>query len=162
MVPIATLSVQPEIVRFKLHLQPRTRTSQSVSEAIPPLPPGKTAVDVFSDFLRYLDTCFKQYIEETHAAGARLITSSKINYILSHPNGWEGAQQSLMRQAAVQAGLVSSSLEDQENISFITEGEASLNFCIEKGLMNDSISVSLRWKYLSIVRRHPISKGMVL
>lgn len=129
--------------RFKLHLRPRTRATTSVSDDIPPLPPGKTAVDVFADFLRYMKGCAKTYIEETHPVdGLDFWRSGKEEYILSHPNAWEGAQQTLMRRAAVQAGLVPDTPEGQARISFITEGEASLNFCVDRGLTNDPIRVS--------------------
>jgi hypothetical protein len=47
-----------------------------------------------------------------------------------------------MRQAAILAGLVMDTPTDKDRIEFITEGEASLNFCIEHGLLNESIEVS--------------------
>lgn len=128
--------------RFKLHLRPRARATTSISDEIPPLPPGKTAVDVFADFLRYMKACAKVYVEETHLGGADFWKSGKEEYILSHPNAWEGAQQTLMRKAAVQAGLVPDTPDGQSRISFITEGEASLNFCVDRGFMDDSVRVS--------------------
>lgn len=86
--------------------------------------------------------CAKKYIEETHPlVGSNLWGLGNEVYILSHPNGWEGAQQTLMRDAAVTAGLVPATREGRERITFVTEGEASLNFCVEKGLMNESIQV---------------------
>lgn len=105
-----------------------------------PLPLGKTVVEVLSDFLKYLNECAKQYIQEQHPGiGQSLWNGPEIHYVLSHPNGWEGPQQALMRQAAEKAGLVPSG--GRNKLTFITEGEASLNRCIEKGLMNDSIRV---------------------
>ncbi len=56
---------------------------------------------------------------------------NNIEFILSHPNGWEGKQQSEMRRAAINAGLVNAN-EALERISFVTEGEASLHFCLNK------------------------------
>ena len=53
-----------------------------------------------------------------------------INFILSHPNGWEGRQQSEMRNAAISAGLVKSEAEALDRVSFVTEGEASLHYCL--------------------------------
>ena len=35
-----------------------------------PLPTGKTAVDVFGDFLSYLFHCTRSFIIDTHANGA--------------------------------------------------------------------------------------------
>jgi len=53
-----------------------------------------------------------------------------INFILSHPNGWEGRQQSEMRNAAISAGLVKNEAEALDQVSFVTEGEASLHYCL--------------------------------
>ncbi|KXN81408.1 Heat shock 70 kDa protein 12B [Leucoagaricus sp. SymC.cos] len=128
---------------FKLHLRPQTTSSASVSDEIPPLPPGKTSIDVFADFLGYLNNCARTYIRETHVDGNSLLASGKVEFILSHPNVWEGAQQTLMRNAAVRAGLISSAHSDRDRISFVSEGEASLNLCIDKGLTNESIRVRL-------------------
>jgi hypothetical protein len=63
------------------------------------------------------------------------------DFVLTHPNGWEGAQQGMMRTAAVQAGLIPDNENGHSHLSFVTEGEASLHFCVHSGLTNDSIKV---------------------
>ncbi|KAI0628248.1 hypothetical protein C8Q77DRAFT_1149000 [Trametes polyzona] len=127
---------------FKLHLRPNhlKATGDAVSGALHPLPPKKSVVDVFADFLSYLFRCARDYISEVHASGTKLWESLQghIDFVLSHPNGWEGAQQSKMREAAVKAGLVQDAAD--KHIHFITEGEASLNFCIRHGFAEDSIA----------------------
>lgn len=112
-------------------------------EDVPPLPRGKSAVAVFADFLHYLLECTRTYIEDTHANGQAIWKSVEghIDYILSHPNGWEGVQQSQMRKAAVMAGLVPNTQTGYGRVRFVTEGEASLNFCIGNGLASDLIKV---------------------
>lgn len=132
------------VSRFKLHLRPKTISAAFVSEKVPPLPRGKTATDVFSDFLRYLYGCVRTYIEDTHADGTDLWRSlqTKTEFVLGHPNGWEGAQQGLMRKAAVMAGLISEEVTDRSRLTFVTEGEASLHFCIQSGLITKAIKVS--------------------
>lgn len=127
--------------RFKLHLRPKAQSSTHVTYQIPPLPQGKTAIDVFSDFLRYLYQCARSFIEETHANGVELWRNleSFTEFVLTHPNGWEGAQQGLMRTAAVRAGLIPEG--GQSRLSFVTEGEASLHFCIQSGLTSHAIKV---------------------
>jgi hypothetical protein len=105
---------------------------------VPPLPPNKTVVDVFADYLRYLLSCAASYIKENHLNGRDLWTSHKddMYFVLSHPNGWEGKEQSQMRNAAVKAGLVPNNPSGHSKISFVTEGEASLHFAIENGVLS--------------------------
>src|SRR6267378_6530477 len=81
--------------RFKLHLRSRVGAGRTVANEIPPLPLNKTVVEVFADFLAYLLECASSYIQDTHANGAALWASVKdqIDFVLSHPNGWEGTQQ---------------------------------------------------------------------
>ena len=74
----------------------------------------------------------KQYIRERQGDDIWDSVGTNVEFILSHPNGWEGKQQSEMRRAAVSAGLVATVSEALERISFVTEGEASLHFCLNK------------------------------
>jgi hypothetical protein len=124
---------------FKLHMRPKSITKSDITRDIPQLPPNKTVVNLFADFMQYLVKCAKTYITETHANGASLWQSveGKIEYVLTHPNGWEGPQQQQMRQAAVLAGLVPNTPVGHAKIKFVTEGEASLHFCIQNGLTSE-------------------------
>ncbi|KAJ7275877.1 hypothetical protein C8J57DRAFT_1311909 [Mycena rebaudengoi] len=124
---------------FKLHLRPQTNNSGS--ETLPPLPSGKSATEVFADFLRYLFHCARSYIQKKYPNGGELWISLEdtIEFVLTHPNGWEGRQQENMRYAAIIAGLISDSPEGHERIHFVTEGEASLHFCINNGLATDPL-----------------------
>ncbi|EDR07836.1 uncharacterized protein LACBIDRAFT_327574 [Laccaria bicolor S238N-H82] len=126
---------------FKLHLRPNTKQTAHISEQLPPLPPQKKIIDVFADFFKYLFQCAASYIQETHANGRTLWNSLEddIHFVLSHPNGWEGPQQSQMRQAAVIAGLIPDNTRGRSRVSFVTEGEASLHFSIENGLPADAM-----------------------
>lgn len=109
-----------------------------------PLPKRKTAVHVFGDFLAYLYHCTRNFITDTHANGSSLWNQveSDVQFVLSHPNGWEGAQQSKMRRAAIYGGLIPGSNEGKARIRFVTEGEASLHACVLNGLAADVLSVS--------------------
>ena len=130
--------------RFKLHLRPNARSSASgYVTKLPPLPRGKSAIDVFADFLRYLHQCAQTFIEETHANGVELWNTLEYHteFVLTHPNGWEGPQQRMMRTAAVRAGLIPDNEVGQSRLSLVTEGEASLHFCVQNGLTNDAIKV---------------------
>jgi hypothetical protein len=124
--------------RFKLHLSPKTNPLPDFDGSpLLPLPPHKTAMQVFADFLRYLHQCTRKYIQEAHHGGQTLWTSveDEIIYVLSHPNGWGGLQQRDLRLAAVFASLVPDYKAGQARIRFVTEGEACLHFCINKGLV---------------------------
>ena len=132
-------------VRFKLHLRPKPKQSSDVTEAIPPLPPNKFVTDVFADFFRYLFQCVKTFIIESTPNGQQYWKTfeNNIDYVLSHPNGWEGLQQTEMRRAAIIAGLVDNTPAGRSRIQFVTEGEASLHYCIMHGLSSHLSSVSL-------------------
>jgi hypothetical protein len=122
--------------RFKLHLRSRVGAGRQVDDEIPPLPLNKTVVEVLADFLVYLLKCASSFIQETHANGAMLWESVKdqLYFVLSHPNGWEGAQQAQMRKAAVLAKLIPRTTIGHARLSFVTEGEASLHFAVQNGL----------------------------
>ena len=89
----------------------------------------------------------RQYIQKRQGDDLLKSVGSNIEFILSHPGGWEGKQQSEMRRAAINAGLVNVN-EAPERISFVTEDEANFRFCLDKipnilekcvGLFYDSI-----------------------
>ena len=112
-------------------------TGQGLHPNVPPLPPNKTVVEVIADFLRYLLQCASSYIRDTHPNGEELwnVLKDDIDYVLSHPNGWEGKEQNQMRQAAVRAGLILDTPDGHARVTFVTEGEASLHFAIENGVL---------------------------
>lgn len=131
------------IERFKLHIRPKTDASKQISAQIPPLPLDKTVISVMADFLAYLFQCASTFIQDTHANGRDLWDSVKsdIDYVLSHPNGWEGFQQTQMREAIVWANLIPDTPKGHSRVSFVTEGEASLHFSIENGLPSKALEV---------------------
>ncbi|KAG5351000.1 hypothetical protein C0989_008363 [Termitomyces sp. Mn162] len=92
--------------RFKLLMRPADMIEDT--QPLPTLPADKSVVDVFADFIRYLFECAKTYIIDAHLSGSDLWKSveSRIEFVLAHPNGWEGAQQEEMREAIVLAGLI--------------------------------------------------------
>ena len=117
--------------RWKLHLRPKHLASSINSDdALPPLPPGKSAVDVLTDFIKYLFHCAKTYIQEHHLDFTWPTIEHSIEYIFTHPNGWEGVQQQLYRRAIVRAGLTPSTPEGQSRVHMLTEGEAIFHFCV--------------------------------
>lgn len=125
-------------------------SSHVTDQDIPALPQNKTAVQVLADFMHYLYQCARKYIEESHSNGADMLRSVEhtIEFVLSHPNGWEGPQQTQIRNAAIMAGLVPDTPEGRTRIHLVTEGEASLHYCLGSGLAADGFQVRLEMGYL--------------
>ncbi|KAJ8092572.1 hypothetical protein PM082_006897 [Marasmius tenuissimus] len=93
-------------------------------------------VTIFSDFLRYLFGAARNHVKASKPEGENrwneLQETAEI--ILPHPNGWDGPEQSVLRRAAIDAGLIPDTREGHERLHFVTEGEASLHYCISNGL----------------------------
>ncbi|KAG2116940.1 hypothetical protein DEU56DRAFT_895704 [Suillus clintonianus] len=121
---------------WKLHLRAKHLASSHIREDdIPSLPRGKSAVEVLADFMCYLFQCARTYIQESHLNFWRSVENS-IEFVLTHPNGWEGQQQQQIRRAVELAGLISSK-EEQSHVHLLTEGEASLHFCVTNAIASD-------------------------
>ena len=95
------------------------------------LPEGKTIVDVFADFMRYLFHSTRALFKDTESNGELRWNSisESIELVLTHPNGWGGPQQAHLRNAAVKAGIVQDTPSGRSRVHFVTEGEASFSFC---------------------------------
>ena len=61
---------------------------------LPALSRGKSSVHVFGDFLGYLFRCMRSFIIDTHVNDSTMwrAVENDLQFVLSHPNGWEGAQ----------------------------------------------------------------------
>ncbi|EEB89075.1 hypothetical protein MPER_12874 [Moniliophthora perniciosa FA553] len=133
--------VVPEIrsvTRFKLYLPTGNLTKLREMEPeraqnLPRIPPHKAAVEIFVDFVRYLYRWVKQYICEVNGDDHWWdMIGNNIEFVLTHPNGWEGAEQAKLRNIVVRAGLVPNTAEGQARVHFVTEGEACLHHCIHE------------------------------
>jgi len=132
------------LCRFKLHFRSKgLGEHRDIGHHLPPLPPTKTIAHIWADFLRYLFDCARQYIQDSEPKGIILWESLKnrIDFVLSHPNGWEGREQTQMRRAAVLAGLIPDLKSGHDRLSFVTEGEACLHFAIENGVLTEGVKV---------------------
>ena len=110
------------------------------------LPKGKTIIDVFSDLIGYLFRSTRMlYVSSDPSAESRWNSlSHEIELVLTHPNGWGGSQQSQLRAAAVRAGIVPGTHEGLSRVHFVTEGEASFNFCVTETQAGRDMKVWLR------------------
>ncbi|KAI0031107.1 hypothetical protein K488DRAFT_52773 [Vararia minispora EC-137] len=130
---------------FKMLLRPESITVAHDDVPQPKLPPGKDVVDVYADYYKYMFECAKRFIGQKDQASKMFLDSldeDAITFVLAHPNGWGGAQQTAMRQALVKAELIPDSDDAYERVAFVSEGEASLHFCLGSGNVSDEIEVS--------------------
>ena len=111
------------------------------------LPNGKSIVDLLADFIRYLFDSAIIHIKEAEPTGEVLWENfgPTVELVLTHPNDWEGHQQEVMRKAVVQAGIFDKE-EALNRVSFVTEGEASFNYCVTNTKSGGSLEVSAPWQ----------------
>jgi len=115
---------------FKLHLHPQSM-KEKYNLTVDPLPEGVPLFTIYRDFFQYL----KRHTQE--AFTNRIINGAKVwkesfpsaSIVIAHPNGWGLAEQEFMRKAAVDADIVPQS-ESHFRIFFVTEGEASVHYCM--------------------------------
>ena len=107
------------------------------------LPRGKTVVDVFADFMRYLFDSTKAIFEASEPNGELRWNSisNSIELVLTHPNGWGGPQQAKLRTAAVNAGIVPDTTAGHDAVTFVSEGEASFSFCASQTTTGKNLGV---------------------
>ncbi|KAH7067222.1 hypothetical protein BKA62DRAFT_810091 [Auriculariales sp. MPI-PUGE-AT-0066] len=117
---------------FKLWLHLSTMRTE-FSLAPPPLPLNVTVNDVYADFMAFLFTHTRQCLEGTVGGNVRdsLWTRFKSTFALclAIPNGWDQAQQYVLREAVVKAGILPLD-EVVSRLTFVTEAEASVHFAI--------------------------------
>ncbi|KAA1466844.1 actin-like ATPase domain-containing protein [Dentipellis sp. KUC8613] len=116
---------------FKLFLEPHAlRDESAVDPRLPRLPPGKRPLDVIVDFLYCLWEYAKEQITREIGAVADLDSA---DVWLTVPAAWDAKGCDLMREAAINAGLVHSSRAGdhawRERLRIITEPEAAAVHC---------------------------------
>ncbi|KAF8337586.1 uncharacterized protein EI90DRAFT_2991950 [Cantharellus anzutake] len=115
--------------QFKLHLHPSTMR-QKYNLAIEPLPPGVGLTQIYQDFLAYLLANTRQYFVDHVVDGVRVWNQyfPASDIVIAHPNGWGIREQDFLRSAVAAAGWTRDS--GSPRIHFITEGEASVHYCM--------------------------------
>ena len=100
------------------------------------LPRGKTAEQVFGDYLRYLYNETADFIKQGHSDGEEIWEKVKDRaiFVLGHPNGWKGLPQQRYRTSAIIGGLIPDTVEGRARVKFVTEGEASALACLSGGM----------------------------
>ncbi|KAJ1310673.1 hypothetical protein OPQ81_009200 [Rhizoctonia solani] len=121
---------------FKLHLHPQSMRSQD-RLTLYPLPFGVSLSKIYTDFLGYLLRHTRTYFEEHIVHGPLIWEKCARNMliVLAHPNGWSTREQSFMRQALMEVG----SEYKKYQVTFVTEGEASVHFCMFHSNMDSAL-----------------------
>jgi hypothetical protein len=129
--------------RWKFMLSSRAPPPELKSHMSTELPMGKTIVDVFSDFMRYLFNSTKAHFISSHPIGENRWNSvfRSIELVLTHQNEWGDPHQSQLRTAAVKANIVPDTPEGRSRVHFVTEGEASFNFCVTHTRAGENLKV---------------------
>ncbi|KAI9277266.1 hypothetical protein BDA99DRAFT_430181 [Phascolomyces articulosus] len=113
--------------QFKLHLDESLKR--------PPLKNGLTPVQVVADYLAMLH---KHTLQELSLGFANNYDPDTFRYCLTVPALWSDKAKHLMRQAAIQAGLITPS-DPPDRLTLISEPEAAAIYCEET--MADQVSL---------------------
>ena len=101
-----------------------------------------TVETIYSDFLQYLLNNTKTFFVTRTPNGAtvwqQLIDDAE--FVIAHPNAWGLREQHVLRRAAVRADYVSGAQADIR-VRFVSEGEASVHFCIVHGNLGAKLKV---------------------
>ena len=100
---------------------------------LPPLPPGKSEIDVAADYLFKLRTAMRAQLTKT-LGDVFAREERNIRYYLTVPAIWNDAGKAATRAAAIQAGFLRD--ENDPRLTLITEPEAAALFCSKTGLLN--------------------------
>lgn len=79
---------------------------------------------------------------EKKVLGGRAIWESLVptmQVILAHPNGWGAPEQAILRRATRRAGMAFS----DSQVTFVTEAEASVHFCLSRPTLNLASSIQV-------------------
>jgi len=121
-------------------LSPSDLSAAMVDQMSMELPKEKTIVDVFADFMRYLYDSTEALFKSSEP-NIKWDSITTIELVLTHPNGWKGPQQGQLRTAAVKAGLIQDTPADHARVHFVSEGEASFNFCATHTQAGENLKV---------------------
>ncbi|KAL1757052.1 hypothetical protein FB107DRAFT_260277 [Schizophyllum commune] len=118
---------------FKLFLEPSAlRDPNTIDPRLPQLPPGKKALDLIIDFLGCLWEYAREQITRDIGAVADL---NSADVWLTVPAAWDASGCNIMREAAIQAGLVASARAGdkdwRDRLHIITEPEAAAVHCAQ-------------------------------
>ncbi|CAK7217357.1 hypothetical protein SBRCBS47491_003136 [Sporothrix bragantina] len=99
---------------------------------LPPLPPGKSEIDVAADYLFKLRQAMRAALQKTLGEVFNR-EERNIRYYLTVPAIWNDAGKAATRAAAIQAGFLRD--ENDNRLTLVSEPEAAALFCSKTGLL---------------------------
>ncbi|CAK7270286.1 hypothetical protein SEPCBS119000_004011 [Sporothrix epigloea] len=99
---------------------------------LPPLPPGKSEIDVAADYLFKLRQAMRASLQKTLGEVFNR-EERNIRYYLTVPAIWNDAGKAATRAAAIQAGFLRD--ENDNRLTLVSEPEAAALFCSKTGLL---------------------------
>ncbi|KAH8169917.1 hsp70 protein [Sarocladium implicatum] len=100
---------------------------------LPPLPPGKSEIDVAADYLFKLRQAMRSALQKTLGEVFNR-EERNIRYYLTVPAIWNDAGKAATRAAAIQAGFLRD--ENDNRLTLVSEPEAAALFCSKIGLLS--------------------------
>ncbi|KAG2235693.1 hypothetical protein BDF21DRAFT_355507 [Thamnidium elegans] len=105
------------ITRFKLLL--------NNDESVPELPPGLEVEGVIRDYLKGFHGFVASHLSKTLGS---IYNEEKVRYCLTVPAGWTDHAKIIMRNAAIEAGIIRLT-DHPERLTLISEPEAAALYC---------------------------------
>ncbi|KAK3381886.1 hypothetical protein B0H63DRAFT_376962, partial [Podospora didyma] len=100
---------------------------------LPPLPEGKSAIDVSADYLFKLRMAIRSTLQKTLGAVFEA-EESNISWCFTTQAVWSNRGRDALRSAIITAGYIRT--EQDPRLMFVTEPEAAAFFCSKSGLLN--------------------------
>jgi hypothetical protein len=108
--------------------------------SLPPLPQGKTEINVAADYLAQLHEAMRIHLQKI-LGDVFYREEYNIQYYLTVPAIWDDAAKASTRAAAIQAGFIRD--ENDKRLTLVTEPEAAAMFCTKTGLLNLKVRDSI-------------------
>ncbi|KAF2815673.1 uncharacterized protein BDZ99DRAFT_432368 [Mytilinidion resinicola] len=125
--------VTTKVEWFHVYLQLEGGNPYLDAKSMPPLPAGKSAVEVVGDYLSRLREATLASLVKS--LGPRIPNDASIvRYYFSHPPIWNEGAKTAFRRAIVHAGYVQD--VNDPRVTLMSGPEASAHFCFKTGLLN--------------------------
>lgn len=116
-----------------MHLLSESKNYLDASR-LPPLPPGKSAIDVATDYLFQLRRAMWVQLKRNLGEDVFTREETNIHYFLTVPAIWDEMAKAATRAAAVKAGFLP--FKDHNQLTLVAEPEAAALSCIKSGVLD--------------------------